>query len=305
MWWHINGSMVAASVRAHRSCCTSACHWLRQTTALLAGPQAKLGKDSFAPDLTRGRGGATAATATAAGPLNAYDSRGCPIQVGLVSWGHEDCGSLKNYGVYTRISYHAAWLRRHVPGLEGATAAHTAMGNDLSAGEFVAQVQALTAGARDITIAIKPAGTIKLGGTFNFEVRSKMAGRLLIIDVNAEGIATQIFPNEFVAREDLSLVQAGGAVTVPGPGYGFDYFRAAPPLGKGRLITVVLPPDFPVQTFITAPVRSKGFIAERSATGYFMNLLQQIRTLIVTQRSNADTRGLGLAVADQDYEIVQ
>ena len=238
------------------------------------------------------------------GPLNAYDSRGCPIQVGLVSWGHEDCGLLKCYGVYTRISHHAAWLRRHVPELEGATTGRPAMGNDLSASEFVEQMQ--TAGGRhDVTIAIKPAGTIKLGAAFAFEARSKIAGRLLIIDVNAEGIATQIFPNEFVEREDLSLMQAGGAVTVPGPGYGFDYFRAAPPLGKGRLIALVLPPDFPVQTFITAPVRSKGFVPERSATGYFMNLLQQIRALMVAERSNANRRGPGFAVADQEYEIVQ
>jgi len=166
-------------------------------------------------------------------------------------------------------------------------------------------VQALSAGARqDVTIAIKPAGTIKLGGTFTFEARSKLAGRLLIIDVNAEGIAKQIFPNEFVDREDLSLVQPGKSVTVPGPGYGFD-FRATPPLGKGRLIALVLPPDFPVQTFITAPVRSKGFVPERSTTGYFMNLLLQIRALVVAQRSNAGTHAPGFAVANQEYEIVQ
>jgi hypothetical protein len=28
------------------------------------------------------------------------------------------------------------------------------------------------------------------------------------------------------------------------------YFRAAPPLGKGTAIALVLPPDFPAQTFI-------------------------------------------------------
>jgi hypothetical protein len=113
------------------------------------------------------------------------------------------------------------------------------------------------------------------------------------------------FLTSSLKRQHLSLVQAGKTVTVPGPGYGFDYFRAVPPLGKGRLITLVLPPDFPVQTFITAPVRSKGFAPERSTTGYFMNLLQQIRALIVAQRSNAGTRGPGFAVADQEYEIVQ
>jgi hypothetical protein len=109
---------------------------------------------------------------------------------------------------------------------------------------------------------------------------------------------------EYVAREDLSLVQAGQTAIVPGPGYGFDHFRAAPPLGKGKLITLILPPDFPVQTFFTAPVRSKGFVPERSATGYFMNILQQIGSLLATQRSTQGPRRPALAVADQEYEIV-
>jgi secreted trypsin-like serine protease len=240
------------------------------------------------------------------GPINAYDSRGCPIQVGLISWGHEDCGLIRNYGVYTRISYYAAWLRRHVPDLPTATAGRPATGNDLSAAEFVAQAQALIGGARrEVTIVIKPGGSIKLDGKFSFEARSGIAGWLVIIDVNADGVATQIFPNEYVAREDLSLVQAGRTVTVPGPGYGFDYFRAAPPLGKGRLITLVLPLDFPVQSFVTATTRSKGFVPERSATGYFMNLLQQIHDLIAAQRSATGARGAAWAIADREYEIVR
>jgi hypothetical protein len=239
------------------------------------------------------------------GPLNVYDSRGCPTQVGLVSWGPEDCGLPNGYGVYTRISYHADWLRRNVPGLQASVAGHPTTGNDLSAAEFVAQAKSLIGNTHSaVTVAIKPGGPITIGGQFTFEARSDIPGRLVIIDVNADGIATQVFPNEYVAREDLSLVQAGKAVTVPGSGYGFDYFRAAPPLGKGRLITLVLPPDFSVQSFIEAPVRSKGFVPERSATGYFMNLLQQIHGLIAT-RSVGGASAPALAIADTEYEIVR
>jgi secreted trypsin-like serine protease len=81
------------------------------------------------------------------GPINAYDSRGCPTQVGLVSWGYEDCGLPKTYGVYTRISYYADWLRQRVPGLQKPTVGFPATGNDLSAAEFVAQAQDLVGGA--------------------------------------------------------------------------------------------------------------------------------------------------------------
>jgi hypothetical protein len=193
----------------------------------------KVGEGQICADFDAGTVRRDSCNGDSGGPINAYDSRGCPIQVGLVSWGHEDCGLIKNYGVYTRISYHAAWLRRRVPDLSTSTAGRAATGNDVSAAEFVSQVQALIVGARrEVSIAVKPGGIIRLDGKFSFEARSDIAGRLVIIDVNADGIATQIFPNEYVSREDLSLVQAGKTVAVPGPGYGFDYFRAAPPWAR-------------------------------------------------------------------------
>lgn len=241
------------------------------------------------------------------GPLNVYDRRGCPTQVGLVSWGAADCGLPQTYGVYTRISAYADWLRRQVPGLAGATAtASAASGSDLTAAEFVEQVATLVGGDKgQVRIAIKPIGPIKVDGKFAFDVTSRVAGRLIIIDVNAEGIATQIFPNEFVVDSAKSLIGAGASIAVPGPGYGFDHFRAEPPLGKGRLIALVVPADFPVQTLIAAPARTKGFKPERSATGYFMNLLQQIGAHIATSRaSGATSAASAWAMTSVDYAIV-
>jgi hypothetical protein len=51
-------------------------------------------------------------------------------------------------------------------------------------------------------------------------------------------------------------------------------------------------------------VRSKGFVPEWSATGYFMNLLQQIGGLIAAQKSATGAHGVAWAIADQEYEIV-
>lgn len=52
------------------------------------------------------------------GPLVVLDDRLCPVQVGVVSWGPSPCApGAASYGVYTRVSAFADWLRRHVPGL--------------------------------------------------------------------------------------------------------------------------------------------------------------------------------------------
>jgi secreted trypsin-like serine protease len=237
------------------------------------------------------------------GPLVLYDAKGCPIHVGLVSWGAVDCGKPKMYGVYTRVSYHAQWLRDHVPGINASTD-HPVASSDLTPAEFVAQVAALTSPrSGQSSISVRGGAIAEVGGSFVFEARSNVAGRLIIIDVNADGVATQIFPNEYVLQEDKSLISAGQPVVVPGPGYGFDHFRADPPLGKGRLIALVVPPDFPVTTTVNEATRTKGFKPERSTVGYFMNLMQQIRDHVAT-RSLGATLDAAWAVASSEYEIV-
>lgn len=240
------------------------------------------------------------------GPLVVYDRVGCPTHVGLVSWGAIDCATPKSYGVYTRLSEHAAWLRKHVPGLLAKTAVAPGTGSaDLSPKDFVQQTAELLGPDRaPLRLEIRGGNKVKLGGRYAFDVTSEIAGRLVIVDVNADGVATQIFPNEFVVDKDASLVRPREKVAVPGPGYGFDAFRADPPPGKGLLIALVVPKDFPVELLINAPQRTKGFTPERSAIGYFMNLLHQIRTRLTEQRA-AGTSGQPPAWSVQavEYEI--
>jgi secreted trypsin-like serine protease len=52
------------------------------------------------------------------GPLVVHDDKLCPLQVGVVSWGPSPCApGSASYGVYTRVSAFAGWLRQRVPGL--------------------------------------------------------------------------------------------------------------------------------------------------------------------------------------------
>ncbi len=50
------------------------------------------------------------------GPLVAFDKKGCPYQVGITSYGAGTCAEARSYGVYTRISHFAPWLRAKIGG---------------------------------------------------------------------------------------------------------------------------------------------------------------------------------------------
>jgi len=251
-------------------------------------------------------GGKDSCGGDSGGPLVAYDPVGCPTHVGLVSWGATDCAAPRTYGVYTRLSHHAAWLRKHVPDVLAKSAVAPGTGlADLSPVDFVRQATELLGPDRgQVSIGVRGGSTVKLGGRFAFEVASDVGGRLVIVDVNTGGVATQIFPNAFVVDTAASLIRPNAPVVVPGPGYGFDAFRADPPAGKGLLIALVVPEDFPVDLLLTAPERVKGFTPERSAVGYFMNLLQQIAGKLTAQRAAGMVQQPAWGIFAADYEIV-
>jgi len=59
-------------------------------------------------------GGADGCAGFSGAPLVSITSEGCPYQVGLVSWGW-GCGGKGDYGVNTRVSAYANWIRSIVP----------------------------------------------------------------------------------------------------------------------------------------------------------------------------------------------
>lgn len=218
------------------------------------------------------------------GPLVALDPKRCPYQVGVVSWG-EGCARAGKYGVYTRVSHFADWLRAKVPDLPVGQA-RLAATDQIGADEIVAELTRLIGPAGGITLAIEHldgsrAEAITLKERFRFAVTTTVPGRLVLIDINADGKVTQIFPNRFTAGGPAASVRAGETLTIPdGPRYGFDWFRAAPPAGPGHLFALIVPEDFPVQTLIEEPERTKGFEPEQAPGGYLTNLLAQIQSLI-------------------------
>jgi len=88
----------------------------------------------------------------------------------------------------------------------------------------------------DISLAIEPSARVRLGDTVVFVARSSIDGYLILLDINADGEVTQVFPNRFSG--DDNAVRKGQAVRIPDERYGFD-FRAIEPVGRGHLVAII------------------------------------------------------------------
>src|SRR5262249_22043177 len=147
-------------------------------------------------------GGKDSCQGDSGGPLIMNDANGCPWQVGIVSWG-EGCAERKAYGVYTRISHYADWIQNHTGALTGATPAQPAPAaaqlSPVLLQEGVKQLETLLGASKGrLKIGIRGGNRVRLGQQVIFEASSEIAGRLLILDINANREMTLIYPNRFV-----------------------------------------------------------------------------------------------------------
>lgn len=183
------------------------------------------------------------------GPLVGYKD-GCPVQVGVVSWAYE-CGRAEYPGVFTRVSHYRDWILRTI-GRTPQTLSEldpTDRLSDQAVIEARRQLEELLGAARKnlglavLTASGAAARRFPVGQEVKFEVESKVDGQLYIIDINAKGVATLIFPNAYVLNARATEVKAGQKVVIPnGPQYaGLQSFAASPPTGKSLMIAVVAP----------------------------------------------------------------
>ena len=254
------------------------------------------------------------------GQLVAFDIRGCPYQIGIVSWG-EKCAVPGRYGVYTRVSHFAQWIRDHIANTEPLLTVKESDVVDWGdptrskalAYANLAELERLMApvkGRASVSLrrqndsAVVPGNRVRLGEYYLLEITSQAAGRLIVIDVDAAGKVTQLFPNMFVPTDEVGLIRAGATVTVPAEGYGFDYFKADGPVGGGRLLVLVVPKDFPVERTVTSAERlARGFKPERAISSYLMSLTTQVYNLLRT-RAGGVASPAEWAIHTADYKIL-
>ena len=155
-----------------------------------------------------------------------------------------------------------------------------------------------------VSVGFKGGNRVRIGDQVIFEVASRTPGRLVLIDLNAKGEVTQIFPNSFLPAELVARVPAG-TISVPGPGYGFSGFKAVEPAGHGRLLALVQPDAVPADRL--AMVREqidKGFEPVNQPGAYLDQLVRHV-TASVGERSPGKAAAADWGFALVDYEIVR
>lgn len=282
----------------------------RYSNAVIGSGQVCAGLEQAPKDSCQGDSG---------GPLVVPKVDACPTQIGVVSWGYgcadrDKAGDLY-YGVYTRVSAFADWIQRHTGPLKGASALRSAAATPrltpTEIEEALAQLSALLGPASGrVTLGIDKGNRVKLGEKIAFTATSSITGRLVIIDINADGEVVLLYPNQYVAKGDIGRIAAGARVTVPGEGYGgFTSFEAMEPLGKGRLLALVVPEDFDVERFIAdRATLTKGFAPRNEPSSVMMRLLAQIEAALGARTRSStspadELKRWGYAVTE--YEIVR
>ena len=103
-----------------------------------------------------------------------------------------------------------------------------------------------------VALDIFPGPEVQVGRRVTFRVAAKKPGYLILVDVDAAGKVTQIFPNrgsllKVGSRENLNLVKPGRPITIPeaGNAYAGFEFVAAPPTGTAMVVAILS--DRPVQ----------------------------------------------------------
>ena len=129
----------------------------------------------------------------------------------------------------------------------------------------------------------QPNLSLKEGETLALTARSRADGYLYVLDIDAAGSVTLLFPNQYAAT---NRVRANETYELPKPGF---RLRAKPPLGAG--IVKALVTDRPLSLAVLA--KAEGKIAELGgAADVARDLLLQLHQEL------ADGRGIGVEADD-------
>jgi hypothetical protein len=134
----------------------------------------------------------------------------------------------------------------------------------------------------ELALEILPGPEIPLGTKVTFRISTKKPGYLLLVDIDAAGKLTQIYPNTMSlmsaghARENSNRIRPGSPVVIPNPNdvfAGFE-FVASPP--QGTALICALLSDRPVQMIDLEDVPTN-LVGHAAALAYLSNMVHELR----------------------------
>ena len=145
----------------------------------------------------------------------------------------------------------------------------------------------------DVRLSLDPGVQLKNGDVFTITVESGSDGHLMLFDVNQEGKATQIFPNE--AAQKITPLTAHAPLTIPDAYYGFD-FEAD---GAGESVLVAIVVADPLDLSKLAPA-SQGLTEELDAR---LTIADIVGALKKTWTEDTENRGIRWSLGTLKYTI--
>lgn len=104
------------------------------------------------------------------------------------------------------------------------------------------------ANSAEVTIEMMPGQTVSVGSRVSFRIASKKAGYLVLIDVDATGHLTQIYPNTAslvrTSKPNGNFIKPGGKLTIPlatDPYGGGVEYVVLPPNGEAMIVAILSP----------------------------------------------------------------
>lgn len=102
-----------------------------------------------------------------------------------------------------------------------------------------------------VSLDLLPGPEVAAGSKMGFRIATHRSGYLILLDVDADGRLTQIFPNTATVtrgvRDASNRVRAGQVLTLPAHGGAYANFEFAPDLPAGIAMAVAMLSDRPVQ----------------------------------------------------------
>jgi len=142
-----------------------------------------------------------------------------------------------------------------------------------------------------VRIEVLPDTKLAAGTKARFRITATKAGYLMVIDVNAAGKVTQVYPNaDYVlsagAAAFSNQLRPGQVVTIPEPGnpYTGFVFIVSPPGGIGMSLAILC--DQPVQ-FLDLPDLPAPMVGRTEAIEYLANATRSLQIAIGDARARS------------------